>query len=110
LIYFCFKTNHLFRYCLFDGAVLLDNGEKMLRLTLVEKPDSISQTEEEILDAMCQAVVVIDKKVGGFLPLPFFFALLSLCFFANRRLFPPTIPLLLLLLLVVQDPLVQQIC
>jgi len=42
--------------------VLLDNGEKMLRLTLADKPDSISQTEEEILDAMCQAVVVIDKK------------------------------------------------
>lgn len=35
----------------------------MLRLTLADKPDSISQTEEDILDAMCQAVVVIDKKV-----------------------------------------------
>lgn len=79
MIYFCFEkqtSSPFVLCCLFDGAVLLDNGEKMLRLTLADKPDSISQTEEEILDAMCQAVVVIDKKVGGFLPSSLFSPLL----------------------------------
>ena len=86
--------------------MLLDNGEKMLRLTLADKPDSISQTEEEILDAMCQAVVVIDKKVGGFLPLPFFFVLPASSLTVDSLfLFP-----LSSFLLVVQDHLVQQIC
>lgn len=41
---------------------LQESGERMLRLSLIDKPDTISQTEEGILDAMCQAVVVIDKQ------------------------------------------------